>query len=89
MNLARGLLRLWIVVSVIWSCVVGGVIYSMWPAPLPVPSTGLFDDIIPSVEAQREALSIKGGAAILLGPGLLLLGGLAAAWVIRGFRKVP
>src|SRR5262249_41615411 len=31
MNLVRGLLHLWIVVSVIWFCVVGFVVYALWP----------------------------------------------------------
>jgi hypothetical protein len=82
MNLVRGLLHLWIVVSVIWFCVVGLVVYALWPQdPGPDDFLGRFDE--PSYAHARLHLLLVGAGTILGGSGSMFLLGAAVIWVIR------
>jgi hypothetical protein len=90
MSLVHGLLRLWIAVSVIWSFVVGVVIYSLWPQdPQPDDFPSPSDDLIPSPAHPRLHLLLVGAGTVLAGSGSMFLLGAAVIWVIRGFGKAP
>jgi hypothetical protein len=91
LNHVRGLLRLWVVLSVIWTGAIGLIVYSYWP-PEPEPqdsAAGVVDDLLPSIEDQRRDLLLDGAGMVLVGSGSMLLLGAALAWVTRRFRKAP
>jgi hypothetical protein len=88
MNLVRGLFPLWIVVSIIWSCVVGFVVYALWPQdPQPDDFLGRFDE--PAPAHARLRLLLIGGGIVLVGSGSVFLLGAAVIRVIRGLGKAP
>jgi hypothetical protein len=90
MNLVRGLIHLWIVVSVIWFCVVGFVVYALWPQdPGPGDFPSPSDDLIPSPAYPRLHLLLVGAGTVLVGSGSMFLLGAAVIWVVRGFGKAP
>jgi hypothetical protein len=89
-RVARGLFRLWLVLSAIWILFV---ITKTW-FDITYPTTltdtevglspGMFDDLI---IAGRANSALKFGAALALVPPLLVLAlGSALIWAFRGFR---
>jgi hypothetical protein len=84
LRVARGLFRLWLILSVLW---IGGVSVVTW---LTVPevatwltfdnSIGMFDDLIAKAAIQR------GVKIALIPPVLVLALGSALVWAFRGFR---
>jgi hypothetical protein len=88
MNLVRGLLYPWIVVSVIWFCVVGFAVYALWPqdpGPDDFPSPSEY--LIPPPAHPHLHLLLVGAGIVLVGSGSMLLLGAAAIWVIRMLRR--
>jgi hypothetical protein len=91
LRVARGLFRLWVVLSAVWILFV---ITKTWfdvthPTTLTDTEVGLtpgmFDDLI---IAARTNNALKFGAALALVPPLLVLAiGSALVWAFRGFRQ--
>ena len=88
-RIARGLFRLWLVLSVLW---IGAVVAVTWfdlthPNILTdteVGIPGMFDDLI--IEA-RNIKAVKFGVGLALAPPVLVLViGWALSWAFRGFR---
>jgi hypothetical protein len=102
MNLRRGLLRLWLVLSIGW-IIAGGVhAYSLWPEPVgpwtayqalewsyPVTKElPTTGDLIDEVAQRRERWIVQSHLEWAFGPPLaiLIIGG-ALGWAIAGFRR--
>jgi hypothetical protein len=79
LKIARGLFRLWLVLSVLW---IGGVATVTWQAfPVDVPEWAG-----PAGPVQREA--IRTGAEMALIPPVLVLAlGSSLIWAFRGFQS--
>lgn len=79
----RGLFRAWIVFAIVWICASGWMIFGPTPSAIPsqydIPSKKLSDSEILFSEARRVSW-------VILPPILLLFGGFAAVWTVRGFR---
>jgi hypothetical protein len=93
LRVARGLFRLWLVLSVLW---IGGVGVVTWPAFDPAklaatkdsPYTGDFDPDA-FLQGRPQPIRWSAGEAALLSfapPVLILTFGSALIWAIRGFR---
>jgi hypothetical protein len=93
LRIARGLFRLWLVLSVLW---IGGVGYVTWPAFDPAklaatkehPYTGYFDpDAYLEDRPQPTRWYAPEAALLSFAPPVFILAlGSALAWVFRGFR---
>jgi hypothetical protein len=93
LRVARGLFRLWLVLSVLW---IGGVGIVTWPAFDPAklaatkefPYTGDFDPkAFLEGRPQPERWSAAEAALLSFAPPLLTLAlGSASIWAFRGFR---
>jgi hypothetical protein len=102
LRVARGLLRLWLVLSVFWVGGIGGVAWLKFPPAVPqfdptkpyevVPNYPLSDAEVglpdaPWVKKTERWDAIKTGAEMaLIPPLLILLVGSALGWAIRGFK---
>ena len=94
LRVARGLLRLWLFLSVLWIGGVGVVTWRSLPteyeltkgcAPVEPSGEPTFDPCKFALFKRNE--DIKLGAEIALIPPVLVLAiGLAFVWVVRGFR---
>jgi hypothetical protein len=93
LRVARGLFRLWLVLSVLW---IGGVGVVTWPAFDPAklaatkdaPYTGYFDpDAFLEGRPQPRRWSAAEAALLSFAPPVLALTlGSALVWAFRGFR---
>lgn len=90
LRVARGLFRMWLVLSVVWIGGVGAVTWSDIRNPETLTDTevglppGKFDDLI---IAGRHKNAIKFGAGLALAPpAFALVIGSAFVWAFRGFR---
>jgi hypothetical protein len=97
LRVARGLFRLWLVLSVLWIGGVGVVTWQTfpedWGANDPIverpsaPSTGMFDDLIPKHGDKERWEAIRLASVIaLLPPAFVLALGSALVWALKGFR---
>lgn len=79
----RGLIRAWIVFAVVWVGAMGWATFGPSPTPLAsqydIPALKLSDSEIMFREARRFSW-------VVLPPVLLLLGGFAVLWTVRGFK---
>jgi hypothetical protein len=92
LRIARGLFRLWLILSVLW---IGGVgIVTWWTFPVddwvypsgaPAPSAGMFDDLIRDKE-RRDAVQFASILAFAP-PAFVLALGSAFVWAFRGFSE--
>lgn len=86
-RVARGLFRVWLVLSSLW--IVGVIVVTLlrFPALSPwwTPEGGMFDDI-PDAPGWYQKV-IQGAAEVaLIPPALSLVVGAALGWAIKGFR---
>jgi hypothetical protein len=94
LRVARGLFRLWLVLSVLW---IGGIAILTWPAFDPAklaatkdhPYTGYFDpDAFLEGRPQPKRWSVAQAALLSFAPPVLILTfGSALVWAFRGFRN--
>jgi hypothetical protein len=87
LRVARGLFRLWLVLSVLW---IGGVVLAKWSTLISadwgeILNVAPWEEVPPWIFYQRKAIW---SAALLafVPPALLLAFGSALAWAFRGFR---
>jgi hypothetical protein len=89
MTIGRGLLRLWVVLSVCWVLAIGAI--TLWTLPLDISSDDFDPDAFlgrcdrgSSCTIYRRNEQIKNGSVLAFAPpiGVLILG-LAFAWVAR------
>ena len=93
MQVAHGLLRLWVVVAALWLFGIGAATWYTLPPPddwaavrgLPVPTerANLPDAPLP---ASRPAHILEGIGVAFVPPILVLVIGAAFGWAARGFR---
>jgi hypothetical protein len=91
LRVARGLFRLWLVLSVLWIGGVGVVTYLNFPPRLLSDEEAGFPPVPPGfVVDQPNALrwqAVQTGAEVAIVPPMLVLAlGSALVWVFRGFR---
>jgi len=102
MNVRRGLLRLWLVLSIGWIIAVGVHAYSLWPGPVgpwtayqalewcyPVTKElPTTGDVLNKVVRSRERWIVRSHIEWAFGPPLaILIIGAALGWAIAGFRE--
>jgi hypothetical protein len=86
LRIARGFLRLWLVISVLWIGAVGTVaILSLPPPDPPLQGTTFSASEFAAFGARKSAIQTAAEIA-LIPPVLLLMIGSALGWAIRGFR---
>jgi hypothetical protein len=94
-TIGRGLLRLWVVMSVCWVLAIGAITLSTLPPDIrsddlpDAPWEKGFnpDDPYSSTRSMRSLERIESGAVLASAPPIVVLVlGLAFAWVVRGFR---
>lgn len=93
LRVARGLFRLWLVLSVLWIAGVGVVTWQTFPEPEVHSTCDVFDcswlqqvkETIYMDKEQRAAIQ-SGMLLALLPPAFVLALGSALMWAFRGFR---
>jgi hypothetical protein len=86
LRIARGLFRLWLVLTVLW---IGGVgIYAWWSFPMEVPPWAAFESEVASFVLAEDRRSAIWDASLraFLPPAFVLALGSALMWAFRGFR---
>jgi hypothetical protein len=84
-RIARGLFRLWLVLSVLWVAGVG--IYAWWSFPMEVPPWAASVPGAESLLAEDRRSAIWDASLLaVLPPAFVLALGSALVWAFRGFR---
>jgi hypothetical protein len=86
MRFARGFLRLWLVLSVLWIVAIGTVAVSSLPPPDP-PRGAIISDLQLELLGSRKIAIQTAIKIAIIPPVLVLVFGSALGWAIRGFRN--
>jgi hypothetical protein len=101
MRYARGMFRLWLVLSCFWIAIVAIIFYSNWPSPT-VPEqaskseyvpewardpTNAFADFVPVDQKPDPSVLVRSAAELaFVPPALIFVVGIGLTWALRGFR---